>query len=158
LDGLTQMSGVTDKIFSLNPAGVEAARLRAVWSHTDRSLQGCKRGPGSSLRLPRRGYLGGVEDHVHLVARFGRSITQADWVKELKRVSSLWLKERSADLALFAWQNGYAAFSVSHSRLESVLRYIQEQEQHHLKMTFQDELRALLRKHEVQWDERYLWD
>jgi hypothetical protein len=49
-------------------------------------------------------------------------------------------------------------FSVSHSRLESVLRYIREQEQHHLKMTFQDELRALLRKHEVQWDERYLWD
>jgi len=102
--------------------------------------------------------VGGVEDHVHLVAQFGRSITQADWVKELKRVSSLWLKERSADLALFAWQNGYAAFSVSHSRLESVLRYIREQEQHHLKMTFQDELRALLRKHEVQWDERYLWD
>ena len=85
-------------------------------------------------------------------------VPQADWVKELKRVSSLWLKERSADLALFAWQNGYAAFSVSHSRLESVLRYIREQEQHHLKMTFQDELRALLRKHEVQWDERYLWD
>ena len=102
--------------------------------------------------------VGGVEDHVHLLCRFGRKISQADWVKELKRVSSLWLKERSADFALFAWQNGYAAFSVSHSRLESVIRYIREQEQHHLKMTFQDELRALLRKHEVQWDERYLWD
>ena len=49
-------------------------------------------------------------------------------------------------------------FSVSHSRLESVPRYIREQEQHHLKMTFQDERRALLRKHEVQWGERYLWD
>ena len=47
---------------------------------------------------------------------------------------------------------------MSHSRLESVIRYIREQEQHHLKMTFPDELRALLRKHEVQWDERYLWD
>jgi hypothetical protein len=63
------------------------------------------------------------------LARFGRSLTQADWVKEIKRVSNLWLK-----------------------------RYIKNQEHHHLKMSFQDELRALLRKHQTKWDERYLWD
>jgi len=102
--------------------------------------------------------VGGVEDHVHLLARFGRSLTQADWVKEIKRVSNLWLKQQSADYALFEWQKGYADFSVSHSQLEAVTRYIKNQEQHHLKMNFQDELRALLRKHEAKWDERYIWD
>jgi putative transposase len=101
--------------------------------------------------------VGGVEDHVHLLTRFGRSLSQADWVKEIKRVSSLWLKEQSRDHASLAWQNGYADFSVSHSKLESVTRYIQNQEQHHLKMNFQDELRTLLRRHEAKWDERYLW-
>src|SRR5580765_4882275 len=59
---------------------------------------------------------GGVEDHVHLLARFGRTITQAEWVKELKRVSNIWLKEE-AGLAGFEWQAGYADFSVSQSNL-----------------------------------------
>src|SRR5262245_43128667 len=62
--------------------------------------------------------VGGVEDHVHLLARFGRIITQAEWVKELKRVSNLWLKERGRDYADFEWQGGYADFSVSQSNLE----------------------------------------
>ena len=64
--------------------------------------------------------IGGVEDHVHLLARFGRTITQAEWVKELKRVSNLWLKERGRDYADFEWQGGYADFSVSQSSLEQV--------------------------------------
>ncbi|MEW6303996.1 MAG: transposase [Verrucomicrobiota bacterium] len=100
--------------------------------------------------------VGGVEDHVHVLARFGRTITQAEWVKELKRVSNLWLKERG--LADFEWQGGYAVFSVSQSNLEQVKHYIAHQEEHHRKMTFQDELRALLRKHETEWDEKYVWD
>ena len=102
--------------------------------------------------------VGGVEDHVHVLARFGRTITQAEWVKELKRVSNAWLKERGRDFADFEWQGGYAAFSVSQSNLEQVKQYIATQEEHHLRMTFQDELRALLRKHEVEWDEKYVWD
>jgi len=102
--------------------------------------------------------VGGVEDHVHLLARFGRSIPQAEWVKELKRVTNLWLKEQSPEYADFAWQGGYADFSVSPSRLEGVRRYIAEQERHHQKISFQDELRALLRKHQLEWDERYVWD
>ncbi|HUE71793.1 MAG TPA: IS200/IS605 family transposase [Pirellulaceae bacterium] len=101
---------------------------------------------------------GGVEDHVHLLARFGRTVTQAEWVKEIKRVSNLWLKEQQPKLSDFEWQGGYATFSVSKSNLPEVERYIANQEEHHRRMTFQDELRAFLQKHEVEWDERYLWD
>jgi len=102
--------------------------------------------------------VGGTEDHVHLLARFGRTITQAEWVKELKRVSNLWLKEQSRTYSDFQWQGGYSDFSVSPSNLERVKRYIANQEENHRKLSFQDELRALLRKHKVEWDERYVWD
>jgi len=100
---------------------------------------------------------GGMEDHVHLLARFGRTITQAEWVKELKRVSNLWLKEQHS-IQDFEWQGGYADFSVSASNLEQVKTYIANQEQHHLKINFQDELRTLLRRYRIEWDERYIWD
>lgn len=101
--------------------------------------------------------IGGVEDHVHICAKFGRTITQADWVKELKRVSNLWLKEEGG-LRDFEWQGGYADFSVSQSNLEEVRRYIENQEVHHRKMNFQDEVRGLLRRHDIGWDERYIWE
>jgi len=102
--------------------------------------------------------VGGVEDHVHLLARFARTITQADWVKELKRVSNVWLKKQSNEFSDFEWQGGYAIFSVSPSNLDVVKQYIARQEQHHQKKTFQDELRALLKKHNLEWEEKYLWD
>jgi REP element-mobilizing transposase RayT len=101
--------------------------------------------------------VGGVEDHVHLLARFGRTITQAEWVKELKRVSNLWLKEE-AGLRQFSWQSGYADFSVSQSNVDRVKTYIANQERHHRKITYQDEVRGLLTKHGMEWDERYVWD
>ena len=102
--------------------------------------------------------VGGVEDHVHLLCRFARTITQAEWVKELKRVSNGWLKEQGRDYVDFEWRGGYADFSVSQSNLESVKQYIGNQEEHHRKMNFQDELREMLRKHQQEWDERYVWD
>jgi REP element-mobilizing transposase RayT len=102
--------------------------------------------------------IGGVEDHVHLLCRFGRTITQAEWVKELKRVSNGWLKSEKPDYADFEWQGGYADFSVSQSNLEQVKQYIADQEKHHRTLTFQEELRALYRKHEIQFDEQYVWD
>ena len=102
--------------------------------------------------------VGGVEDHVHLLCRFARTITQAEWVKELKRVCNAWLKDQGHDHFDFQWQGGYADFSVSQSNLEQVTRYIAEQEEHHKKISFQDELRALLRRHNLEWDERYVWD
>jgi putative transposase len=103
-------------------------------------------------------YVGGVEDHVHLLARFGRTITQAEWVKELKRVSNHWLKGQGREYHDFERQGGYADFSVSQSNLTKVERYIANQEKHHRKVGFQDELRALLQKHNLEWDERYVWD
>jgi len=102
--------------------------------------------------------VGGMKDHVHLLARFGRKITQAEWVKELKRVSNLWLKEQGPAYAGFQGQGGYADFSVSPSNLERVKGYIANQEEPHRKLSFQDELRSLMRKHSIEWDERYVWD
>jgi len=101
--------------------------------------------------------VGGVEDHVHILSRFGRTITQAEWIKELKRVSDIWLKTEGG-LRHFQWQAGYADFSVSASNLERVKRYIENQKQHHRRMGYQDEVRKFLRKHSMEWDERYIWD
>jgi len=101
--------------------------------------------------------VGGADDHVHLLARFGRKITQAEWVKELKRVSNLWLKKEHP-IQGFEWQGGYADFSVSESNIEQVRRYIAQQPEHHKKINFQDELRLLLKRHRVEWDERYIWE
>ena len=85
-------------------------------------------------------------------------MTEAEWVEELKRASNAWPKERGRDFVNFEWQGGYSAFSVSQSNLEQVKQYIVTQQQHHRKMSFQDELRALLRKHEMEWDEKYVWN
>lgn len=102
--------------------------------------------------------VGGVEDHVHILARMGRGITQSDWVKELKRVSNAWVKQQAQEMKEFSWQAGYGIFSVSASALETVEQYIRNQEEHHKKMTFQDEYRAFLQKHGVAWDEKYVWE
>ena len=102
--------------------------------------------------------VGGVEDHVHVVARLSRTLTQSDWVKELKRVSSKWIKQRSPTLQEFRWQVGYGLFSVSSSKLEAVRDYVVRQEEHHQKLCYQDEIRAFLRQYNVQWDERHVWD
>jgi REP element-mobilizing transposase RayT len=102
--------------------------------------------------------VGGTEDHVHVLARFGRSIAQAEWVKELKRTSNIWLKGQGEAYAAFQWQGGYADFSVSQSNLDAVTRYVADQEEHHRKMSFQDEVRKLLERHRVEYDERYVWD
>lgn len=102
--------------------------------------------------------VGGVADHVHLLARLGRTIAQADWVKELKRVSSLWIKERDVTLHDFSWQSGYGVFSVSASQLDAVRDYIATQEQHHQKQIFQDEFRAFLRRSDLEWEEQYVWE
>ena len=102
--------------------------------------------------------VGGMEDHVHLLCRLGRTISQADWVKEVKRISSTWIKEREPQMRDFAWQAGYGAFSVSASSVPKVRAYIARQEEHHRKVSFQEEYRAFLRKHGTEWDERYVWD
>ena len=102
--------------------------------------------------------IGGVEDHTHVLARFGRTISQADWIKEMKRACTEWINEQSPDRGRFAWQAGYGVFSVIPSSLKAVGNNILDQEERHKKVTFQDEFRALLRKHGLEWDERYVWD
>jgi len=101
--------------------------------------------------------VGGAADHVHVLARLGRAVTQADWTKELKRASTLWLKTQSS-VSGFFWQSGCGCFSVSVSNIDTVTAYIDNQEEHHKKQSFQDKLRALLRRHGETWDEKYLWE
>ena len=102
--------------------------------------------------------IGGVEDHVHILSTLSRTLPAAEMVKEIKRGSSLWLKTKTPDLADFAWQNGYGIFSIGFSQVEVVRKYIANQEDHHRKISFQDELRGLLNRYEIGFDERYAWD
>jgi putative transposase len=102
--------------------------------------------------------VGGVADHVHLLANQSRTIALAEWVKELKRASSLWAKKKNPQWDLFQWQAGYGAFSVSRSQKERVHKYISSQEEHHRQLSFQDEFRKILKRHGIVVDERYVWD
>ncbi|MDF1816773.1 MAG: IS200/IS605 family transposase [Verrucomicrobiales bacterium] len=102
--------------------------------------------------------VGGVADHVHLLTRLPRTITIAEFVKETKRVSSLWLRERDDVWNAFHWQAGYGVFSVSASNVSQVEKYIARQTEHHRTVTFQEEYRDFLNHHGVGFDERYVWD
>ncbi|OAI40851.1 transposase [Planctomycetaceae bacterium SCGC AG-212-D15] len=102
--------------------------------------------------------IGGVEDHVHALFSLSKNHPLKKIVEEVKKSSSKWMKANGPKNPEFQWQAGYAAFSVSQSAVDDVKRYIEKQEEHHRKMSFQDELRALLRKHGIEVDERYLWD
>jgi REP element-mobilizing transposase RayT len=102
--------------------------------------------------------VGGVDDHVHALFALSRKHPIADVIKEVKRTSSSWVKQTSPKFSRFYWQGGYAAFSVSQSNLDEVIRYIANQEEHHKRMTFQDEYRAFLKAHAIDYDERYVWN
>ena len=101
---------------------------------------------------------GGMPDHLHLLISISREMSASELSRIVKANSSRWIHETYADMAYFEWQSGYGAFSVSFSGLNEVKRYIDRQEEHHREMTFQDELRLLLKKHKLEWDERYVWD
>ena len=102
--------------------------------------------------------VGGTEDHVHSLFTLSRNYSIADIVKEVKRTSSGWIKTIASQYSKFRWQSGDAAFSVSQSHVAQVRNYILRQEQHHRRKTFQEEFRAFLRKYEIEYDERYVWD
>ncbi|MGH7493612.1 MAG: IS200/IS605 family transposase [bacterium] len=101
---------------------------------------------------------GGIEDHTHLLTRHSKILTISDFLRELKRSSSIWIKTQSEELSTFQWHNGYGAFSVSPSHVEQVKTYIANQETHHHKESFQDEFRRLCKKYGIEIDERYVWD
>jgi REP element-mobilizing transposase RayT len=102
--------------------------------------------------------VGGVEDHVHILSRLSKTLSASDFIKELKRATSAWVKEEFPELQAFYWQAGYGAFSVSPSHVDGLNEYIRNQEQHHQRESFQDELRRLLRKYGIDFDERYIWE
>jgi REP element-mobilizing transposase RayT len=88
----------------------------------------------------------------------GKTTSIAVLIRELKRESSKWVKEQPEGTAAFYWQAGYAAFSISPAHVDILKHYIRNQEEHHMKETFQDELRRICKKCGVELDERYAWD
>jgi putative transposase len=101
--------------------------------------------------------IGGVEDHVHMLLSLPATLPIAKAMQLIKGGSSKWVHETFPDQRLFAWQEEYGAFGVSVSLLDKTIGYIRRQPEHHRKMTFQEEFRMLLKKHGVEFDERYLW-
>ena len=100
--------------------------------------------------------IGGVEERVHVFCSLSKNISFSDLIGRLKGASSKRLKEKG--LRDFGWQNGYGAFSVSESNVESVTAYILNQAEHHRKISYQEEIREIFKRHRVAFDERYVWD
>lgn len=101
---------------------------------------------------------GGTEDHVHLLVSLPAQPSVADFLRLIKANSSRWVHEMFPHHRTFAWQSGYGAFSVSPSNDEDVRRYITTQAEHHRRITFQEEFLEFLRRHEIPFDERYIWE
>ena len=129
------------------PTIVPAIRQR-LWDY----LGGIVRGEGGIPIL-----VGGMPDHVHVLATLRQNQSLAEFMKKLKGQSSNWLHETFPDQSVW-WQAGYGAFTVSHSGIDAVRDYIVNQESHHRQLSFQDEYRQFLRKHGIEPDEKYLWD
>jgi REP element-mobilizing transposase RayT len=102
--------------------------------------------------------IGGTADHAHLLTYLSRTITIASLVKELKRLSTKWIRDHGDPLSTFQWQIGYSTFSVHPSDTNQLIHYIQNQETHHKENLFQDEYRKLLTEQGIDFDEKYLWD
>ncbi|HEX5720315.1 MAG TPA: IS200/IS605 family transposase [Thermoanaerobaculia bacterium] len=100
--------------------------------------------------------IGGVPDHVHILARFRADASIAEMVRVIKANSSKWMNERPDASERFQWQEGYGAFSVSESRVPAVRAYLQNQKEHHARVSLRDELMELLKRHGIPFDERYL--
>ena len=102
--------------------------------------------------------VGGHNDHVHILCLLSRKISQAKLIEEIKKSSSKWIKTITPRYSKFYWQDGYGIFSVNPSEIGVVVKYIKNQEEHHRKQTFKEELIAFLRKYRMDYDERYLFD
>jgi REP element-mobilizing transposase RayT len=101
--------------------------------------------------------IGGIEDHLHVVLAVPPTMAVSKAVQLLKGGSSKWIHEMLPALGDFEWQQGYGAFTVSKSQLPSVIQYAANQRDHHRQRSFQDEYRAMLEQHGVEYDERFLW-
>ena len=101
--------------------------------------------------------VGGHDDHVHICCLLSKKITQMKLLEEVKTGSSKWIKTKGEKYGKFYWQDGYGIFSVNPAEIETVVKYIDNQGEHHKKRTFQEELLAFLKKYKMEYDERYLW-
>lgn len=102
--------------------------------------------------------IGGVEDHIHILCALSRTVSIADTMKKVKGNSSKWVNEQWPSKDPFRWQEGYGALPVGQGDVEGLVRYIDGQEAHHKKVSFQDEFRELMRIAGIEIDERYVWD
>jgi len=146
--------------------------LAQLYVHLVFSTKGRTRGIPRGVHPDLRAYTGGVlreldspmlcagaeADHIHILYRQSKNTALAKTVEKVKTATSKWLKTQDAVSRSFHWQAGYAAFSVSASKLRDVQRYIENQAEHHRTLAFQEELRQFLRKYSVEYDERYVWD
>ena len=102
--------------------------------------------------------VGGYTDHIHILCMLSKKIALMKLLEEVKSHSSKWIKTKGSAYANFYWHDGYGAFSVNPSEVDVVINYIANQKEHHRKKTFQVEYRAFLKKYNVEYDERYVWD
>jgi len=100
---------------------------------------------------------GGIEDHIHLVIKMKPTHTLSELVQKIKGHSSKWINKQKDVNNKFSWQEGYGAFTVSESQLPMVIKYVKDQEKHHKEMSFKDELVIFLKRHHIEYDEKYLW-
>lgn len=101
--------------------------------------------------------IGGTPDHVHLLVKLKAAHSVSEIMRKVKANSSKWINENKKTMGRFSWQTGYGAFSVSESRVGAVIDYINTQEDHHREKSFQEEFLQLLKKHGIEYDDRYLW-
>jgi putative transposase len=102
--------------------------------------------------------IGGMTDHLHVLCCLSKKITLIKMIEEIKRSSSKWIKTKGESFINFHWQDGYGAFSVGYTQIEEVTKYILNQNEHHKKISFQDEFIKFLKKYNINYDEKYIWD
>lgn len=138
---------------------VFSTKYRTPWipAEVRKGLYAYQAGTCNGLKSPALS-IGGVDDHVHILFSLSKNYALYKVVEQIKTASSKWMKTEGTGNKDFYWQLGYAAFSVSQSNVEDVTKYIENQEEHHRKMSFQDELRLLFERHGIQYDEGYVWD
>lgn len=101
--------------------------------------------------------IGGVEDHIHILVSIKPNISISDLVRDIKANSSKWINQKGVLPGKFQWQEGFGAFSYAQSQLDTVIAYVNNQEEHHKKKTFKDEYLGLLQKFKIEYDEKYLF-
>ena len=102
-------------------------------------------------------FIGGTANHIHLLAIIHQAISISDMLRKIKAGSSLWINKNNKLNSKFSWQEGYGSFTVSESSKKEVIKYIKNQKKHHEKIGFKEELLQFLQKHNIKYDEKYIW-